>query len=114
MTAFSYYCLDGLGMLALANSPPRLRRCALLAYFHFGVWRDGPTKRSRLFAKIARREEMISCSEDMTLQHDWVFFHIWIRILGGIYLVRGSVAIVSAGGVSAGHHFISSCHGVVL
>lgn len=114
MTAFSYYCLDGLGMLALAKSPPRLRRSALLEYFLFGTWRYDPTKRSRLSAKIARREEMTSCSEEMTLQHDWVFSHIWIRILGGIYLVRGSVAIVSAGGVTASRHFISPCHGAIL
>lgn len=109
MKAFSYYCLDGLGMLALADSPLRLRRCVLLGYFLFGVLRDDPTKRSRLSAKIARREEMTSCSRG------WLCSMIGCSFtFGSAYLVRGSVAIVSAGGVSAGHHFISSCHRAVL
>jgi hypothetical protein len=58
MTAFSYYCLDGLGMLALALFRRHWRRrCALFTYFPFGVWRDDPTKRNHLSMSKLQEEK---------------------------------------------------------
>lgn len=58
MTAFSYFCLDGLGMLALALFGRHWpHKCALSTYFPFGIWRDEPTKRSRLSMSKLQEEK---------------------------------------------------------